>query len=203
MASNRVSLSKNISIGGVAITGEVILTVDNVDPTYVTLDAGEAGTLSTRTSASQGTLTLDISHGITTGQTVDLFWDGGIRRGMVVGTVSGASVPLTSSGAGDDLPAQDTEIVVCGVSYADVDFDGDTCQALVAYAKDGRASIEIQDDSDVAIADCSFDLAAGQVVDTALVTNPLAGVLVGRVAMSNGTTEENTVLAAFARNNVS
>ncbi len=73
------------------------------------LDAAKTGQLTTRTSATVGTLTMDTGHGITTAARLDLYWDGGQRYGILVGTVSGNSVPFTG-GLGDNLPANLTAI---------------------------------------------------------------------------------------------
>jgi hypothetical protein len=80
------------------------------------LNAAKTGVLTTRTSNSVGTLTMDPGHGIVTADRLDLFWadpllaDGvGQRYGCVVGTVAGNSVPLTG-GAGDNLPLAATPI---------------------------------------------------------------------------------------------
>lgn len=80
---------------------------------------GAASTLTTRTSATAGTITAPSGHGITTGATIDLYWmavintynTAQVRRNVTVGTVSGTSIPF-SGGEGNDLPAQDEEIFV-------------------------------------------------------------------------------------------
>jgi hypothetical protein len=74
-----------------------------------TLAAAKTGTLTTRTDNDTGTLTMTAGHGITTGQTLDVYWAGGQRRGMTVGTVATNSVPI-DGGAGDNLPANTTAI---------------------------------------------------------------------------------------------
>ena len=79
----------------------------------VALSSADAktGNISTRTSATVGTLTLAASHGITTGLTIDMSWAGGNRAGVAVGTVAVDSVPITG-GTGDDLPTADTAVTV-------------------------------------------------------------------------------------------
>lgn len=80
---------------------------------------GAASTLTTRTSASAGTITAPSGHGVTTGATIDVYWNlfdspyyiAKIRYGMTVGTVSGTSIPV-SGGDGDDLPAEGATIYV-------------------------------------------------------------------------------------------
>ncbi|MBK9128182.1 MAG: hypothetical protein IPM13_10320 [Phycisphaerales bacterium] len=72
---------------------------------------GKRGTLTTRTSDTAGTLTMESGHGIATGNTIHVYWDGGKRIGVTVGTVSGTSVPI-SGGSGDNLPDASTPMYV-------------------------------------------------------------------------------------------
>jgi parallel beta-helix repeat protein len=80
---------------------------------------GAAATLSVRTSDSAGTVTAPSGHGITTGSYTDVYWgalDAGynksfIRRNMLVGTVSGGTIPV-SGGFGHVLPAQASAVFV-------------------------------------------------------------------------------------------
>lgn len=76
---------------------------------WPTVTAAKTGQLTTRTSASVGTLTMAAGHGFNTADIIDLFWTGGKRVGVVVGTVATNSVPI-SGGSGDDLPANLTAI---------------------------------------------------------------------------------------------
>lgn len=71
--------------------------------------AAAIGALTTRTDNDTGTLTMNSGHGITTGARLDLYWDGGRRRGITVGTVATNSVPF-DLGAGDNLPALSTAV---------------------------------------------------------------------------------------------
>lgn len=91
--------------------------------------------LTTRTSATEGTITAPSGHGVTTGATIDLAWAvtvsgdiqaAKVRRNVTVGTVSGTSIPF-SGGLGDDLPAQDAPIYVptTNASLFDPDLDWD------------------------------------------------------------------------------
>lgn len=98
---------------GSSIGGRTSRTNDMGFTAEIAVPAGKAGTLSTRTDNETGTLTLGSGHGITTGATIDLFWDGGARYTITVGTVSGTSVPIgaDNAGTGDNLPTQATAIV--------------------------------------------------------------------------------------------
>ncbi len=80
---------------------------------------GTKSVLTTRTSATAGTITAPSGHGVTTGASIDVYWmevisgynTARIRRNVTVGTVSGTSIPF-SGGEGDDLPTASSEIYV-------------------------------------------------------------------------------------------
>ncbi|MGQ9649567.1 MAG: hypothetical protein ACUVXJ_05625 [Phycisphaerae bacterium] len=82
-----------------------------------TYPAGTAGTLTTRTDADNGVITLQAGHGLQPNDMVDVSWagpagSGGIRR-MKVSSVSGNDVTVWAAvGASDALPAQGTAVVV-------------------------------------------------------------------------------------------
>lgn len=98
----------------------------------VSVPKGYAGTLSTRTDNETGTLTLSSGHAITTGMIVDLYWSGGKRTGITVGTVSVNSVPIGAddSGSGNNLPSQDTVIVASERIPFNIALDGDAVSIL-------------------------------------------------------------------------
>lgn len=107
-----IRISRTISGGGLTLSGEATRSPDQVTAIGpVALAVGKAGTLTTRTDANTGTITLAADHGIETGQIVDVYWTAGMRYGVTVGTVSGTSVPI-DLGAGDDLPTAATAVVV-------------------------------------------------------------------------------------------
>lgn len=85
------------------------------------------GTLTTRTSNSVGVITLSGTGTIATGSQATLYWSGGSRRYVVVGTVSGSAVPIDADGvtAGDVLPVTSTAITIWpGVSgFQELDLD--------------------------------------------------------------------------------
>lgn len=99
------------------------------------LAPAKAGSLTTRTSVSVGTLTMASGHGITTAAVFDLFWTAnglsGARRGVVAGTVSVNSVPITG-GTGDDLPDLNSAITAMIPHSESVVLDGANVIALVA-----------------------------------------------------------------------
>lgn len=108
------SASINATIDGNSIAGNISITGDASPNTKISVPVAWGGTLTTRTDDDTGTLTMtDAGHLITTGAVIDLYWSGGTRRRVVVGTVSGTSVPFgaVTVGAGDNLPIATTAIV--------------------------------------------------------------------------------------------
>jgi hypothetical protein len=100
------------------------------------LAPAKVGALTTRTNNTTGELTMDAGHGITTGQRLDLYWlntDGtrGYRYGITVGTVATNAVPI-SSGAGDNLPADETAITAMVPRLETFAYDKDDVVALIA-----------------------------------------------------------------------
>jgi len=108
-----------------------------------------AGTLSTRTSDTAGTITMDdADHVITDADEVDIYWtdaDGNVQRAhsATVGTVATTSVPFTGA-EGTVLPAQDTVVQVC-VQQAHVmqEFSGDDIASLVAACDIAAGTIKL------------------------------------------------------------
>lgn len=185
-------LSQSVSIGGVTISGRVTrnaegqvgLAVGPTDP--APLAAAKTGALTTRTNDTEGELTMTTGHGITTAAVIDLYWSGGRRYGVVVGTVATNAVPI-SGGAGDVLPADETAITAQVVTELDVDFDGDLLVAL-AMSATRRGTITLLDAADAVIV--SYELLAGEprvwAEDSSLGANPLAGEVVAYALISNG-----------------
>lgn len=117
-----------VSAGGLSISRSIARSGDGVGAVEIDVPAAAAGTLTTRTDDETGSLTMDdAGHGITTGATIDLYWSGGSRHGITVGTVSGTTVPIGAddSGTGDVLPSAATEIVADVQIPFNVAIDGD------------------------------------------------------------------------------
>ena len=129
MATGAVMLSANVA--GLSVQRTAVLSSDGIVSVDPSVPAAKTGTLSTYSTTTTGTLTTANSGDFETAQVIDLYWTGGRRYGVVVGTVSGASVPI-SAGAGDDLPVQGTAVtaMVPGSEVFVVGYTG--LQALVA-----------------------------------------------------------------------
>lgn len=106
-------------------------------------NAGQSGTLSTRTSDTAGTLTLGADHGVTDGQIIDIYFDGGVAHGATVGTVDGTSVPFTGA-AGDVLPAEDAAVIAGVTEEIKFVVAGSDIEALLVTST-CRAHVDFQD----------------------------------------------------------
>lgn len=125
-----VTHAQSISGGGITIqTMPVTRTNSGTIALEDTLNAAKSGTLTTRTDNNTGTLTMTAGHGLTTGQIVDIYWDGGVQRTVTVGTVATNSVPI-DLGIGDNLPTANTAVTVCVQKAINLAIDGDNAKIL-------------------------------------------------------------------------
>lgn len=186
------SISSVVSVAGVSIQSLISRTADGQIAHEPALVVGNAGTLTTRTDDNTGVLTLGAGHTITTGMVIDLYWTGGVRYGMTVGTVSGTSVPI-DLGAGDVLPAAATAIVCSKQVEVTSSWDGDLAVMMAASATK-RCHLDFQDSGSASL--LALELTASEAwswaSDTS-VTVPITGNLVAKIKCSNGTTEAVTL----------
>lgn len=156
----------------------------------LTLDPAKTGTLTTRTDANTGTLTMDSGHGITTGQTLDVYWadaDGVMhsRLGMTVGSVATNSVPI-DGGAGDDLPDAATAITAMVPEEQAFAVEGDDVLVLIASCPAPAAGVSIVDDGDAVAARLTLKAAEGYgYAEGNNQTNPVAGDTLATVLLSH------------------
>jgi hypothetical protein len=180
-----------VSAAGLTIQGAIARTASGgVPPQEKSLPAADAGELTTRTNDTDGTLTMDSgSHGISTGDKIDIFWTAsGLQKcafGATAGTVAGTSVPFTGA-SGDVLPAASSTITADVQIVLDCDFDGDKLQMLggVIAAYNGNIVFE---DSGNAVLDQTV-LYAGEpylYYTRSGLTNPLTGNPVDEVRVTN------------------
>ena len=108
----QATISETVTVGGLTLSETTTVNAENAIIKDVSVPAGKVSQLTTRTDNTTGTVTGPTGHGITTAQVVDLYWVGGARRQVVVGTVSGLLIPI-SGGVGDVLPANLTAVTIC------------------------------------------------------------------------------------------
>ena len=172
--------------------------VGGIPPIEKTLAAGNAGTLSTRTNDTDGTLTLAADHDIETGDTICIGWtdaNGVVKcaRLATVGTVAGTSVPFTGA-TGDVLPAEAYSIVADEVVDLDADWDGDKAVLFGAEFNAG-AGIAIYEDSGNNVLKAWVAQAAQEPLpywSNSGITNPITGNPVDEVRIANLCTSANT-----------
>jgi hypothetical protein len=137
MGSVVATMAKTMALGGVAfnenpgstVTGDAMI----VHSLSVGVTTSADGTLTTRTSDTAGTLTMDDSgHGIETGDRLDIYWTGGVAYGATVGVVSGASVPFTLA-EGDVLPSALTDVTAFVPVELDIGVLGTNVVAIILH----------------------------------------------------------------------
>lgn len=196
------SVSISASIGGKAISGtltraDAATEIGTGTVPGSPLAAGNAGTLTTRTDDDTGVITASSAdHDILNGDVVDVYWSGGLRRGMSVTAVAGTAISI-NLGAGTVLPALSTVVVVDKQVVLDVDA---TAAAIIQAAASAqrRASIQFQEAAGTPIA--SLDLGLSGVdgeawewsSDTAVAT-PF-GADVGKIVISNGSSAGTNII---------
>jgi hypothetical protein len=170
--ANRATLTQSYTLGGKTYNEARTVESDKV--------------LSTRTSDTVGELTMDVGHGFVDGDLIDLYWAGGSRRSVVVGTVAVNAVPI-SGGLGDNLPADESEITAMVQTEEAFNFDGDNVKALV-FSATAPATLILAGDDDVEDFARVFkeaNAAYGYRADGPDV-NPIAGDDVTKVFLSHG-----------------
>lgn len=183
MATNRLTITGDI--GGAAMNSTITRTADGQINHDAAANLAKSGTLSTRTTDTTGMLTLATGHGIQTGDIIDVYWTGGRRYDVVVGTVVGDSVPI-SLGAGDVLPAQDDPVTAAKQQEIDTDFDGDKLVAIGSLlGQRGHLSFFNGSTNELAL-----DLVAGELwhwMNGGTATNPLAGKTITHIEFTQAT----------------
>src|SRR5688572_26126622 len=102
---SRSTLSRKAAIGGlqigenVSVESQVYQTIDLSGDS--TIPVAVAGVLTTRTDDDTGVITTTSAHGLQVGDRVDIYWDVGIRRGMLVSAVGSATTITVGTGVGD------------------------------------------------------------------------------------------------------
>ena len=184
----RSTIQKTLSVGGVVFTQSKTPLGDGMIVHNQSIAAGDLGSLSTRTDADTGVVTVDDSgHAFNVGDRVDIYWAGGCRRGMAVTVVSGALITV-DSGDGDDLPSQGVDVTIIEPTLFDIVVLGTNVNAiLLGTEKLGQFSFV---DSSAA-EDFQKEVGAGCVWDWLEdngETNPITGDSIAGVYVSHGHT---------------
>lgn len=192
--------SVSVVLDGDTYQQNVVTSTDGEITQKPSVPAAKTGALTTRTDANTGTLTMDTGHGITTGAKLSIFWNGGSRSNVTVGTVATNSVPF-DLGSGDDLPDDETPITAMVPVERTFAVAGDDIVALGSHSP-VSGWVEYLDGSDAVLLGEQIlpNLGGGKVWMEGVThtgTNPLAGDTVAKVRFSHGdSTQAQTMRAA-------
>lgn len=138
-----IQISKSYNIGGLSLAESRALSGDAVLQQDKTLAAAKVGVLTVRTNNTDGSLTMNAGHGFTTGQRLDIYWSGGCRRGITIGTVATNVVPITG-GTGDNLPIATTALTAMVPTSLTFPLASGKTVALGAYGAAARTQFSFQ-----------------------------------------------------------
>lgn len=202
----------NLAIQQDSIVFNKVIAIDSDNVTKSSPDVGPAktGTLTTRTNTTTGTLTMAASHGIITAAIIDLFWATGRRYGVVVGTVSVNSVPI-SGGSGNDLPIATTAITAMVPHHEDFVVTGDDARVIL-FSSPVPGFVRFYEADGTTLIGSPYELAAddqggGGANYTFLwytgsnATNPVASEDIGEVAFSHGNSSASQSMYASIQRN--
>lgn len=183
------SINVSGSVGGVAIGGALTATAEHAANGAPSVAAAIEGTLTTRSTATTGVITLGSGHGITDSDTVDVYWTDGLQHDCAVTAYDSTTITI-GSGTGDDLPDQDSTVKVGKVQTEDcADFAGsNVLMWFVMLTYRGYVRLQTSVPADVAVKEFTGSdpllWVSGQ-----LTTNPLAGSTIAQIQVSAGTTQ--------------
>jgi len=196
-------IAESATLLGKSFPSRVTVTADGGIIKEVTIAAAKIGQLTTRTDANTGTLTMASSHGITTGARLDLYWTGGSRRGITVGTVATNSVPI-DLGAGDDLPTNLTNITAMVPQEESFVVTGDNVSAIALYSDKAGQIVFAESDNTEACAKSVGAATGGEQsyfwTSARDPVNPLASDDVTKVFFSHGSSAGSATMRAAVLN---
>jgi hypothetical protein len=183
-----LTVSQQVTAGGKSFTERRTLTGDALNSREVSVPAAKTGTLGTRTNDTTGTLTMVSGHGITTGARLDIYWTtAGVyyaRRGVVVGTVSGTSVPI-SGGSGDALPLATAALTAAVPQEEEFTLNGDDAVALVCYTAARGTFVFAESDNTEVWSRVLLAGGVGNWLTNGPEANPVEGASVAKVFLSH------------------
>lgn len=202
-----ITINYSINVGGaVPIQMQKSRSADGGGQREVDVPKGWSSTLTTRTDANTGTITLPNGHDITTGDAVDIHWTiggvSGVQYAVTVGTVSTNSMPF-DSGIGDDLPAQGSTVVVSKRVQVNADIDGDALvllamqlQFTTAPASTDRGHVDFQDaeDDEIHELDLLANVTPPPYDAESSDSNPYTGDVISKLFVSNGSSTNDAKL---------
>lgn len=190
MASGQYTTQVNI--GTININQRVTRTGEQEATWEVVLPIASAGTLTTRTLDTSGVATLPTGHGIVMGDTIDVYFAGGVAYGATVDAADATTVTF-SGASGTILPAQDDPVTVGKVTTINTALDGDEIHlAAISYeggnsSTTGQCHLDMQDAGTLSIYTDTFNVNQPKVYDIdGGDTNPFVGNPIATSLCSSG-----------------
>ncbi len=180
-------VTTQVKVGGKTLNKKKTVEANGKVEADYTLAAAKTGIIDNWVDSDTAEVIGQANHGIQTGDVVDVYWSGGYRYGLTVGTVVGTTIPV-DGGTGIALPADDTAVTIMKQQVEDFVITGSNLQALIIYAA-AKAIVKIKDtnsDEYVMIFPDS-DLYVWTVDQIAAVfPNPITGDSILTVALTHG-----------------
>jgi hypothetical protein len=177
----------NTVIAGVTLTSTITRNEEAAERISLDMPVGIAGTLTTRTDADTGIATVASGHGITTSDTVCVFFADGSKQNCDVTAVTSTTISFTSAD-GTDLPVVSTVIVIGKQFTYAAAFVGNALRTFAIKCAN-RCFVDFLSSSPASL--LAYDIATNEgrswVFGTD-VTNPLAGDTVASIVVANGGT---------------
>lgn len=195
MAANDIVINTTVGIRGQTFPVFSTVTPPFVGSLEVVLAAAIAATLTTRTDNTTASLTGATGHGVTTGQTLDVYWDGGCQYGCTVGTVSGLVIPI-SGGTGDALPIATTALTIQVPISTNLAIPANSLSFLLVNSPVGKTVTRFRSSVPAILTTIVNKLSAAANYlwyGTSGVTSPFGSTANATVLISSGNTTSQTV----------
>ena len=195
------SVQKSLTVAGENFPQSSTVVADAAIVQSVSVPAAEAGMLSVRTSVGAGTLSVNNSdHSFSVNDIVDLYWNGGARRSVKIGTVSG-TVCTILEGAGDDLPTQGTTVFISPCVLLESEVVGTKIKAIFLYTENrGQITFMNSDDAEQFHKELGFG-SAWEWLEGNGTQNPFKDAIVSSVLVSNAAEIPGALKVAILYNN--
>jgi hypothetical protein len=201
MAGVTANYTRSLSCAGLSFSLSSAISSDLAIPFSVSVAAAKVGALTTRTDDNTGTLTMNAGHGITDAQRLDVYWSGGSRRGMTVGTVATNEVPV-DGGAGDVLPADETAVTAMVPSEEALVVTGNNAVTVaVSCPVGGTVVFATSANAEVYASVRTAAVPTSSWVSDDGGTNPLAGGSVAKVFLSHGSSAAASTISGVVQYN--
>ena len=184
-ATGKVNISYRV--GGAVVDAVIERTDEQGATTQVALDAGIAGVLTTRTSDSVGVITVAEGHGLTTSDTLGVFWTAASRYGATITATTSTTISI-ATGAGTALPAASSVVTIGKEVITSLGHVGDDLVIFAVHCTN-RMIANIRDTTPATI--IALDITAREswaYISNFSGTNPFAGETLVTAVLSNGGT---------------